>query len=98
MKRIIDVKFLREIINDLKQQEAEMKNIESKIKKDIASINDVYKGSDATLIVTKYTEQINEISKILKTLDSYINYFEVVIDKYGTNISVALQKLQKVSN
>ena len=94
MKRVINVRFLKEIINDLKKQQVEMKNIESKLKNDILSINEVYKGSDATLIISKYTDQLTKVSSIIKTLESFINYYEVVVDKYDTNIEVAIKKLQ----
>lgn len=89
MKRRIDPIAISSVGDYLKTQLDEYKSLKQKVLNDIESIRNVYKGSDAELIINKYKERINNLDIIMLNYENYAIYTQKISGKYQENLNKA---------
>ena len=96
MKRRIDTIGVLDISNKIKKEIENLEQYQNKLLTDVNNINDFYKGIDASLIITKYLEKINNLKCVIKTLNDYVFYFNDVIGLYQNNYDRANEEMYQV--
>ena len=96
MKRRIDTIGVLDISNKIKKEIEKLEEYQNKLLTDVNNINDFYKGIDASLIITKYLEKINNLKCVIKTLNDYVFYFNDVIGLYQNNYDRANEEMYQV--
>ena len=96
MKRRIDTLGVLDISNKIKKEIENLEQYQNKLLTDVNNINDFYKGIDASLIITKYLEKINNLKCVIKTLNDYVFYFNDVIGLYQNNYDRANEEMYQV--
>ncbi len=82
MRRTILYDEIGNVSFKLKTEVEKLKTIQSKLLNDIPKINDAYRGSDATLLISKYQERVNSIKSYINVIETYTNYFEWISGSY----------------
>ena len=96
MRRIIKYSVIGETAVTLKKQLDELKNKRNQLLIDINKINEGYKGQDATLIIEKYKNKLNEIDIFIQTLEKYQICFEWLSGNYRDSHNQAYTNLESV--
>ena len=97
MKRIVNSLEILTMVSYLKGQIEELNNKKIKLVNDINMIDLSYAGVDATNFKNKYLENAKKIEAIIKTLNNYLNYYEVVATNYKENLENAVSRFNSMN-
>jgi hypothetical protein len=81
MKKRIKYSVIGETASFLKQELEELRSARNQLLLDVNTINDEYKGKDATLIIEKYKEKITNIDNYIQAMDN----FRIILDWLSGN-------------
>ena len=82
MQRLIRFDRIREIVEEINKNLIDLKNDKSNLLLKIQSINEWYEGKDATALIEKYTDKVNDLDEYIKVMEEYRDYFALISDSY----------------
>ena len=89
MRKLIKTNEIKEIADIINERIDTLIEQANTLKNDIDSINNLYKGIDASSIITKYNETLKLLNSIIINYQEYRDYFYKITNSYTENINKA---------
>lgn len=87
MKRRIDPVAIVSIANYIETQIEELNIVKTNLLNNISKISEFYKGNDASIIINKYKNRVNNLNAIIFNYENYVLYMKKISGAYTDNLN-----------
>lgn len=98
MRRKVDTDKIDNVTISLTEKLNLIQETKKELLANIQKIPEYYRGKDANLIKTKYTEEVNKLDVFTNTIDSYTKYFRWLTSNYGDNLNNTKNSFSMINN